>query len=105
MGVRHGVKSASVRHVSGFVFAEQLSGRDNAIELREDGRYDVKWEISQQDAASLDDFLVAFVERHRDLFEDVRFFPGLLGSGAHHSGGKLYSRGSLYRRRRYDGCE
>lgn len=77
----------SVRHVSGFVFAEQLSGRDNAIELREDGRYAVKWEISQQDAASLDDFLVAFVERHRDLFEDVRFFPGLLGSGAHHSGG------------------
>ena len=82
----------SVRHVSGFVFAEQLSGHDNAIELREDERYAVKWEISQweisqQDAASLDSFLVAFVERHRDLFEAVRFFPGLLGSGAHHSGG------------------
>lgn len=77
----------SVRHVAGFVFAEQLPSSDNRITLGPDGRYDINWSIAPEDSESLRAFLDAFVRHHDDVFENVVFFPDLLGSGAHHSGG------------------
>jgi choline dehydrogenase-like flavoprotein len=73
--------------VSGFVFAEQLVGAGNSITLGRDQRFRIRWQIDPEDARSLSRFLKAFVESYDDVLEDVAFFPQLLGSGAHHSGG------------------
>jgi hypothetical protein len=75
-----------VRHVAGFVFAEQLPGEDNRISLNDDGQVVVRWQISAVDASSLRSFLDLFLTRHEHLFERVAVFPHFLGSGAHHSG-------------------
>jgi choline dehydrogenase-like flavoprotein len=77
----------SVRHVAGFVFAEQLPDAENAITLKPDGTFTVHWSISRENNESLRRFLMAFFERHPDLFEEFVLFPDLLDSGAHHSGG------------------
>jgi len=77
----------SVRYVAGFVFAEQMDFRDNAITLGSDQRFRIRWDIAPDDSASLTRFLEAFKSRHDGMFENVALFPQLLGSGAHHSGG------------------
>jgi len=77
---------SSVSHVAGFVFAEQLPDSTDRISLRSDGNYAVHWTIRPDDETSLRQFLTAFFERHAESFRDYVFFPGLLDSGAHHSG-------------------
>jgi choline dehydrogenase-like flavoprotein len=77
----------SVRHVAGFVFAEQFADAEHRIDLERDGRFTVHWSVSRDDEDSLKRFLVAFLESHRDLIDEYVLFPGLLDSGAHHSGG------------------
>jgi choline dehydrogenase-like flavoprotein len=77
----------NVRYVAGFVFAEQLDPEANAIEPDGRGGFRVRWSISKPDADSLRRFLGCFTEAHAQLFDRVVTFDGLLGSGAHHSGG------------------
>jgi choline dehydrogenase-like flavoprotein len=77
----------SVRHVAGFVFAEQFPGSEHEIKLERDGRFTVHWNVSREDDDSLKKFLISFLESHRDLVDAYVLFPGLLDSGAHHSGG------------------
>jgi choline dehydrogenase-like flavoprotein len=81
--------SFSTRCVSGLVFAEQLPDENARLSPVGDGRFAVKWRVSDADRASLGRFLDAFFEDFADLFEAVRVFPDLgarLDSAGHHSG-------------------
>jgi len=53
------------------------------------GRFSVRWQVSERDRASLERFLGLFFETYANLFETVKIFPDLsarLASAAHHSG-------------------
>ena len=85
LNFRFGIFPA-VRHVAGFVFAEQHP-EQNAISVRGEDGFHVRWSISLEDGDSLKQFLVAFLDQHKEIFEHYVLFPDLLDSGAHHSGG------------------
>ena len=81
--------SSSTSYVSGLVFAEQEPEDESGIFYSGNGRFDVRWRVTDKDCRSLDKFLKTFFENYSDQFERVRIFEDMharLDSAAHHSG-------------------
>lgn len=81
-----------VRYVSGFVVAEQHPRAEHRLELKPNGRFAVRWAISDDDRASIARFTRAFLDSYDGTFCRHVHFSGLLGAGAHHSGGCRMAR-------------
>lgn len=81
--------SYSTSYVSGLVFAEQFPDENACIQQLTDGKFTVKWGVSDKDCRSLEKFLAVFFENYSDQFESFEIFPGMsarLDSAGHHSG-------------------
>jgi choline dehydrogenase-like flavoprotein len=79
----------ATRYVSGLVFSEQLADGDDRIRKLDNGKFSIKWSISEKDRRSLEKFLVMFFDNYSEQFESFRIFPDMrtrLGSAGHHSG-------------------
>lgn len=81
--------SYSTSYVSGLVFAEQFPDEEARVRLLDNGKYAVRWRVSNEDSRSLEKFLTAFHESYSEAFETFRVFPDIgkrLDSAGHHSG-------------------
>lgn len=81
--------SYSTSYVSGLVFAEQLPDANARIRRLDNGKFTVRWTVSDDDGRSLEKFLSMFFETYSELFESFRIFPSMsarLDSAGHHSG-------------------
>lgn len=81
--------SCSTRYVSGLVFSEQFPEDGSEILKMDNGKFRIKWSLSDRDRQSLERFLAMFVETYDEQFESVRIFHEIgsrLDSAGHHSG-------------------
>src|SRR6266853_1921707 len=81
--------SYSTSYVSGLVFAEQLPDENAYIQQLKDGKFTVKWNVSDKYCRLLEKFLAVFFEHYSEQFESFKIFPGMsarLDSAGHHSG-------------------
>jgi choline dehydrogenase-like flavoprotein len=81
--------SYSTSYVSGLVFAEQLPDENGRIRQLDNGKFRIKWSVSDKDCRSLEKFLGVFFENYSEQFESFKIFPGMsarLDSAGHHSG-------------------
>jgi len=81
--------SYSTSYVSGLVFFEQFPDENAQIRQLENGKFGIKWGISDADCQSLEKFLAMYFENYSDLFEYFTIFPRIssrLDSAGHHSG-------------------
>jgi hypothetical protein len=82
--------SCSTRYVSGLVFSEQFPDENAYMHQLDNGKFKVKWRVSEQDRHSLEKFLAMFSEHYSEQFERFEVFPhtsSRLDSAGHHSGG------------------
>lgn len=82
--------SCSTRYVSGLVFSEQFPEEGSEIQKIDNGRFRIKWSLSDRDVQSLEKFLAMFFEKYDEQFENVKMFHEIgsrLDSAGHHSGG------------------
>jgi choline dehydrogenase-like flavoprotein len=78
-----------VKYVSGLICLEQRPDAANHMLLHE-GRFTVRWKISDAEIESMKSFLDTFFEEGKSIIENFTLFPDSqkrLTSGAHHSGG------------------
>jgi choline dehydrogenase-like flavoprotein len=81
--------SYSTSYVSGLVFAEQLPDENARIRQLDNGKFSIKWSVSDKDCRSLEKFLAIFLENYSEQFESFKIFPDMstrLDSAGHHSG-------------------
>jgi choline dehydrogenase-like flavoprotein len=82
--------SYSTSFVSGLMFAEQLPDEIGRIRQLGNGKFSIKWSVSENDCRSLEKFLARFFENYSEQFESFKIFPDMstrLDSAGHHSGG------------------
>ena len=80
----------STRYVSGLTFLEQFPDDQYSIACSHNGKFSIKWKVSENDSQSLMKFLKSFFDSHADIFEDYIIFPDItkrLETSGHHSGG------------------
>jgi choline dehydrogenase-like flavoprotein len=85
---KYGV-SYSTSYVSGLVFSEQFPDDNAQILQLDNGKFRIKWSVSDIDCHSLEKFLAMFFENYSEQFEHFTVFPriiSLLDSAGHHSG-------------------
>jgi choline dehydrogenase-like flavoprotein len=71
------------------VFAEQFPDETARISRLANGKFSIKWSVSDEDCRSLATFLGAFFENYSEQIERFTIFPGMserLDSAGHHSG-------------------
>jgi choline dehydrogenase-like flavoprotein len=81
--------SYSTSYVSGLVFAEQFPDENARICPLDNGKFTVKWSVSDKDCRSLEKFLAMFFENYSEQFDSFKIFPDMstrLDSAGHHSG-------------------
>ena len=81
--------SYSTSYVSGLVFSEQLPDENAQICQLDNGKFRIKWSVSDKDWHSLEKFLSMFSANYSEQFESFKIFPRIssrLDSAGHHSG-------------------
>lgn len=81
--------SYSTRYVSGLVFSEQFPTEGSEIGKMDNGKFRIKWVLSDRDLQSLEKFLAMFFEVYNAQFESVEIVKEMgsrLDSAGHHSG-------------------
>lgn len=81
--------SYSTSYVSGLVFSEQFPDDNAQILQLHNGKFRIKWSVSENDRHSLEKFLTMFFENYSEQFEHFSIFPRIgsrLDSAGHHSG-------------------
>ena len=81
--------SSSTSYVSGLVFFEQFPNEHSQIRRLCNGKFGIKWGLSDTDSQSLKKFLTLYFQSYSGLFEYFTIFPHIssrLDSAGHHSG-------------------
>jgi hypothetical protein len=77
-------------YVSGLTFSEQHPSLENCLVDGGDGKYEIRWKVSEEESHTVAAFLKSFFDNHADVFERFTIFPGIrdrLETSGHHSGG------------------
>src|SRR5207247_9099638 len=72
------VLSYSTSYVSGLVFAEHFPDENARIRQLDNGKFSIKWSVSDKDCRSLEKFLAIFLENYSEQSESFKIFPYMI---------------------------